>query len=140
MIETRPKKTHERASNWSRETRAFEMGPAGFARRIGELLIPPAPKSLIPSTQKLQKPTAPYYIGKGKAEQSRHSFKDREVTSVIVRRRTFARAGPQFGKTTRAKVLDRTQLILDIFAQRAAQSRRPIADRAGHNCNNLRRD
>ena len=34
-------------------------------------------------TQKLQKPTAPYYIGKGKAELIKESFKDQQVTSVL---------------------------------------------------------
>jgi hypothetical protein len=34
-------------------------------------------------TQKLQKPTAPYYIGRGKAELIRESIQDRRVTSVI---------------------------------------------------------
>ncbi|MGZ5003812.1 MAG: HflX-like GTP-binding protein, partial [Chthoniobacterales bacterium] len=34
-------------------------------------------------TQKLEKPTAPYYIGKGKAELIKESFQDQPVTSVI---------------------------------------------------------
>src|SRR5689334_15733236 len=34
-------------------------------------------------TQKLHRPTAPYYIGKGKAESIKDSFQHRQVTSVI---------------------------------------------------------
>src|SRR6266481_4338398 len=34
-------------------------------------------------TQKLQKPTAPYYIGRGKAESIKDSCQDQQVTSVI---------------------------------------------------------
>jgi len=50
------------------------------------------------------------------SEAIKHSFQDREVTSVIFDDELVARAGPQFGRHLLAlKVLDRTQLILDIF-------------------------
>jgi GTP-binding protein HflX len=70
-------------------------------------------------TQKLQKPTAPYYIGKGKAEAIKHSFQDREVTSVIFDDELSPAQGRNLENLLSRKVLDRTQLILDIFAQRA---------------------
>ena len=70
-------------------------------------------------TQKLQKPTAPYYIGKGKAEEIKHSFQDREVTSVIFDDELSPAQGRNLENLLARKVLDRTQLILDIFAQRA---------------------
>ena len=70
-------------------------------------------------TQKLQKPTAPYYIGKGKAELIKESFKDQHVTSVIFNDELSPAQGRNLENLLARKVLDRTQLILDIFAQRA---------------------
>ena len=70
-------------------------------------------------TQKLQKPTAPYYIGKGKAEMIKESFKDQQVTSVIFDNELSPAQGRNLENLLSRKVLDRTQLILDIFAQRA---------------------
>ena len=70
-------------------------------------------------TQKLQKPTAPYYIGKGKAELIKASLQGREVTSVIFDDELSPAQGRNLETLLSRKVLDRTQLILDIFAQRA---------------------
>src|ERR1700748_1195320 len=70
-------------------------------------------------TQKLQRPTAPYYIGKGKAELIKESFKDQHVTSVIFDDELSPAQGRNLENLLSRKVLDRTQLILDIFAQRA---------------------
>src|SRR5450432_2204563 len=70
-------------------------------------------------TQKLQKPTAPLYIGKGKAKLIRESFHDRDVTSVIFDNELSPTQGRNLENIFSRKVLDRTQLILDIFAQRA---------------------
>ena len=70
-------------------------------------------------TQKLQKPTAPYYIGKGKAELIKESFKDQQITSVIFNDELSPAQGRNLENLLSRKVLDRTQLILDIFAQRA---------------------
>src|ERR1044072_9443847 len=70
-------------------------------------------------TQKLQRPTAPYYIGKGKAESIKDSFQHRQVTSVIFDDELSPAQGRNLENLLSRKVLDRTQLILDIFAQRA---------------------
>lgn len=70
-------------------------------------------------TQKLQKPTAPYYIGKGKAEEIKESFQDQRVTSVIFDNELSPAQGRNLENLLARKVIDRTQLILDIFAQRA---------------------
>src|SRR3979411_765702 len=70
-------------------------------------------------TQKLQKPTAPYYIGKGKAESIKDSLQDRQVTSIIFDDDLSPAQGRNLETLLARKVLDRTQLILDIFAQRA---------------------
>jgi len=120
MIETRPKKTHERAiliglerdgvSKWDLRDSMEEL--AELANSAGAEVVDTV-------TQKLQRPTAPYYIGKGKAELIKDSFQDREVTSVIFDDELSPAQGRNLENLLARKVIDRTQLILDIFAQRA---------------------
>jgi GTP-binding protein HflX len=69
--------------------------------------------------QKLEKPTAPYYIGKGKAEEIARLCREKQATSVIFDDELSPAQGRNLEELTSRKVLDRTQLILDIFAQRA---------------------
>ncbi len=69
--------------------------------------------------QRLERPTAPYYIGKGKAEEVARQCEEKEVTSVIFDDELSPAQGRNLELVTSRKVLDRTQLILDIFAQRA---------------------
>ena len=120
MIEVRPKKTQERAlligleqegvSKWDLRDSMEEL--AELANSAGAQVVNTV-------TQKLQKPTAPYYIGKGKAELIKESFKDQQVTSVIFDDELSPAQGRNLENLLSRKVLDRTQLILDIFAQRA---------------------
>src|SRR5213080_2449487 len=120
MIEPRPQKTQERAlliglekqgvSKWDLRDSLEEL--AELANSAGAEVVDTV-------TQKLQKPTAPYYIGKGKAEAIKHSLQDREVTSVIFDDELSPAQGRNLENLLARKVLDRTQLILDIFAQRA---------------------
>ncbi len=69
--------------------------------------------------QRLEKPTAPYYIGKGKAEEVARQCGEKQVTSLIFDDELSPAQGRNLEQLTSRKVLDRTQLILDIFAQRA---------------------
>ncbi len=120
MIETRPKKTHERAlliglekqgvSKWDLQDSLEEL--AELANSAGAEVVDTV-------TQKLQRPTAPYYIGKGKAESLRPALQDQQVTSVIFDDELSPAQGRNLENLLSRKVLDRTQLILDIFAQRA---------------------
>ena len=120
MIETRPQKRHERAiligleqkgvSKWDLRDSMEEL--AELANSAGAEVVETV-------TQKLQKPTAPYYIGKGKAESIKDSIQDRRVTSVIFDDELSPAQGRNLETLLARKVLDRTQLILDIFAQRA---------------------
>lgn len=120
MIETHPKKTHERAiligleqegvSKWDLRDSLEEL--AELANSAGAEVVETV-------TQKLQKPTAPYYIGKGKAELIKNSLHGRQVTSVIFDDELSPAQGRNLENLLARKVLDRTQLILDIFAQRA---------------------
>ena len=120
MIDVRPKKNQERAlligleqdgvSKWDLRDSMEEL--AEMANSAGARVVDTV-------TQKLQKPTAPYYIGKGKAELIKESFKDQQVTSVIFDDELSPAQGRNLENLLSRKVLDRTQLILDIFAQRA---------------------
>jgi len=120
MIETRPQKTQERAlliglekegvSKWDLQDSLDELRE--LANSAGAEVIDTV-------TQKLQKPTAPYYIGRGKAESIKDSCQDRQVTSVIFDDELSPAQGRNLENLFARKVLDRTQLILDIFAQRA---------------------
>ncbi len=70
-------------------------------------------------TQRLEQPSAPFYIGKGKAEHVARQCRGTGVTSIIFDDELSPAQGRNLEKVTSRKVLDRTQVILDIFAQRA---------------------
>ncbi len=70
-------------------------------------------------TQHREQPTAPYYIGKGKAEEVAALCKQEAVSSVIFDDELSPAQSRNLEALTARKVIDRTQLILDIFAQRA---------------------
>ena len=70
-------------------------------------------------TQKLQHPTAPYYIGKGKAEEVAIRCTETGAGSIIFDDELSPAQGRNLESVTSKKILDRTQLILDIFARRA---------------------
>jgi len=70
-------------------------------------------------TQKLEHPTAPFYIGKGKAEEVAKLCADLGAGSVIFDDELSPAQGRNLEALTSRKILDRTQLILDIFARRA---------------------
>ena len=120
MIETRPQKSRERAlliglekegvSKWDLHDSLDELRE--LANSAGAEVVDTV-------TQKLQKPTAPYYIGRGKAESIKESCQDQQVTSVIFDDELSPAQGRNLENLLARKVLDRTQLILDIFAQRA---------------------
>src|SRR5260370_13493227 len=120
MIETRPQKTQDRAllmglekegvSKWDLQDSVAELRE--LANSAGAQVVDTV-------TQKLKKPTAPYYIGRGKAESIKDSCQERHVTSVIFDDELSPAQGRNLENLFARKVLDRTQLILDIFAQRA---------------------
>jgi GTP-binding protein HflX len=70
-------------------------------------------------TQKLPHPTAPYYIGKGKAEEVALLCTETGAGSIIFDDELSPAQGRNLETITSKKILDRTQLILDIFARRA---------------------
>ncbi|MGD0538697.1 MAG: GTPase HflX [Verrucomicrobiota bacterium] len=69
--------------------------------------------------QKLEKPTAASYIGPGKAEEFAELCRAQEVDTVVFDDELSPAQSRNLERIFTAKVLDRTMLILDIFAQRA---------------------
>ncbi len=120
MIETRPQKIQERALLIGLEKQGVSKWDLRDSMdELRELASSAGAEVVDTITQKLQKPTAPYYIGKGKAEGLKTSIQDRQVTSVIFDDELSPAQGRNLENLLSRKVLDRTQLILDIFAQRA---------------------
>ncbi|MHC4396684.1 MAG: GTPase HflX [Planctomycetota bacterium] len=69
--------------------------------------------------QKIRRPHPGRYIGKGKAEQLAKRVKHSKADVVIFDNELSPRQIHELEKITRIKVLDRSELILDIFATRA---------------------
>src|SRR5437667_5491247 len=120
MFETRPQKTQERALLIGLEKKGVSKWDLHDSlEELRELANSAGAEVVDTVTQKLQKPTAPYYIGRGKAESIKESCQDQHVTSVIFNDELSPAQGRNLENLLARKVLDRTQLILDIFAQRA---------------------
>ena len=120
MIETRPQKIQERALLIGLEKEGVSKWDLRDSMdELRELASSAGAKVVDTITQKLSKPTAPYYIGKGKAEGLKGSIEDGQVTSLIFDDELSPAQGRNLENLLSRKVLDRTQLILDIFAQRA---------------------
>ena len=65
------------------------------------------------------KPTPNYYIGKGKVEELLQIIFDEKIGMVVFNNDLTPAQERNLSEMLKVKVLDRTELILDIFAQRA---------------------
>jgi GTP-binding protein HflX len=101
---------HDGVNRWDVEDSLEELGR--LAATAGAQVVDTV-------VQRLDKPTAPYYIGKGKAEEVARQCGERQATSLIFDDELSPAQGRNLEQLTSRKVIDRTQLILDIFAQRA---------------------
>ncbi|UYW01050.1 GTPase HflX [Flavobacterium agricola] len=72
--------------------------------------------------QKMDKPNPKTFIGTGKLEQIMEFVKENQITTVIFDDELTPAQQKNLSKLIDVKVLDRTNLILDIFAQRAQTS------------------
>ncbi len=70
-------------------------------------------------TQKMEKPDPNTYIGKGKVEEVKAELELMGANSVIFDHELSGRQVRNLEEALDAKIIDRTQLILDIFAGRA---------------------
>jgi len=73
-------------------------------------------------TQKMDMPNPKTFIGTGKMEEVRHYIEDNDIGTAIFDDELSAAQERNISKILNVKVLDRTNLILDIFAQRAQTS------------------
>ncbi|MBH45617.1 MAG: GTPase HflX [Flavobacteriaceae bacterium] len=72
--------------------------------------------------QKMQIPNTKTFIGSGKMEEVDQYISDQEVSTVVFDDELTPTQQVNIEKKLRCKILDRTGLILDIFAQRAQTS------------------
>src|SRR5690606_23866957 len=70
-------------------------------------------------TQRRETPDAHAYLGKGKTEELKQSVKEHDADVVIFDNDLSPAQTRNLEKAVGVKVLDRTELILDIFATRA---------------------
>ena len=70
-------------------------------------------------TQKLDYPNPRTYVGTGKLEELRQYVEDNEIGLVIFDDELSSKQVANIEKELKVKILDRTSLILDIFAKRA---------------------
>ncbi|MBJ6363641.1 GTPase HflX [Paenibacillus sp. GCM10012307] len=70
-------------------------------------------------TQNLETPDTRWFIGKGKVEELRAATGELGATTVIFDQELSGAQVRNLEETLDLKIIDRTQLILDIFAQRA---------------------
>ena len=73
-------------------------------------------------TQKMDKPNPKTFIGTGKMEELRLYIEEHKVGTAIFDDELSSAQERNISKILNCKVLDRTNLILDIFAQRAQTS------------------
>ncbi len=101
---------HDKVTRWDLEESLAELR---------ELAATAGAKVVDTVTQKLDHPTAPCYIGKGKAEEIAKLCAELDAGSIIFDDELSPAQGRNLETITGRKILDRTQLILDIFARRA---------------------
>lgn len=70
-------------------------------------------------TQKIEYPNPRTYVGTGKLEEIRQYVEDNEIGLVIFDDELSSKQVANIEKELKVKILDRTSLILDIFAKRA---------------------
>ncbi|GAA4760699.1 MULTISPECIES: GTPase HflX [Flavobacterium] len=73
-------------------------------------------------SQKMDKPNPKTFVGSGKLEDIKYYIKDNDVKTVIFDDELTPAQQKNITRELDCKVLDRTNLILDIFAQRAETS------------------
>lgn len=119
LIETRTKRT-ERAFLVGVELKSHNGGSTRETlEELAELAGTAGATIVGEGTQKLDTPNAGTFIGKGKAEEFAGWCKENEVDTVIFDEELSPAQSRSLEAIFKCKVLDRTALILDIFAQRA---------------------
>jgi GTP-binding protein HflX len=118
LIETRNRRT-ERVFLVGVELKSKEKPGAQSLDELAELAVSAGAQVIGDGVQKLVSPCAATFIGKGKADQFAAYCKEADVDTVIFDDELTPAQSRNLEKLFNCKVLDRTSLILDIFAQRA---------------------
>ena len=71
------------------------------------------------TVQRVEAPTPNYYLGQGKVETLKDALRDAGATLVLVDEPLTPAQGSNLEKALGLRVMDRTEVILDIFATRA---------------------
>jgi GTP-binding protein HflX len=119
-VSTSPPPVHERTLLIGLETPDdSKWDHAESLQELGELVKSAGGEVVDTQVQRRNSPTAPFYIGKGKAEELAKLCSAERVGTVIFNDELSPAQSRNLEKVFARKILDRTQLILDIFAQRA---------------------
>lgn len=73
-------------------------------------------------TQQIDKPNPATYLGKGKVEELRIAIEDKNASLIVFDDQLSPSQGKNIEDATGQRVMDRAELILDIFATRARSS------------------
>ena len=73
-------------------------------------------------TQQIDKPNPATYLGKGKVEELRQAIEDKNASLIVFDDELSPSQGKNIEDATGQRVMDRAELILDIFATRARSS------------------
>ena len=100
----------------------IDFGAGDFNASLEELSLLAQSAGAIPITTitaKRSSPDAAYFVGSGKADEIGHACVDQNIDIVIFNHALSPAQQRNLEKRINIRVLDRTSLILDIFAQRA---------------------
>ena len=119
LIETRNRRT-ERVFLVGLELKSRNGSqPQGSLEELSELATTAGGQVVGDGTQKLAAPCATTFIGKGKADEFAEHCRRADVDTVIFDDELSPAQSRNLERVFNCKILDRTSLILDIFAQRA---------------------
>jgi GTP-binding protein HflX len=107
------------AGETSAQERKGGADPRDSLSELGELAATAGGEVVGDGLQKLNAPTPATFIGKGKAEEFAAFCRRHDVDTVIFDDELSPAQSRTLEKIFNCKILDRTSLILDIFAQRA---------------------
>ncbi len=118
LIETRDRRT-ERVFLVGVELKSRSWETRDSLEELAELVATAGGEVVGEGLQKMVAPCATTFIGKGKAEEFAKNCRAADIDTVVFDDELSPAQSRNLEKLFNCKVLDRTELILDIFAQRA---------------------
>ena len=104
------------------EKRLPEQLAEEHIEELGRLTDTAGPEVVGTLTQKIDKPNPRFFIGEGKAEELKSLIEEAGATLIIFDDELSPAQGRNLEEFTGTRVMDRAELILDIFATRARSS------------------